>query len=229
MKEMDKNTFLKGISIFKTFSKDEIETLSKLFIEEHYDKDKYIYYEGESNNGLYIVYQGRVKIIKQSFSGRDVIVNIFQPGDIFGIIALLLEGPFPVSAIACEPSIILKMPKSQFINLDKRFSGLTLSIAKTMGMWLLRAHDIMQTMAVEKVEVRIARVLLMLFEEQIPKEKDPISVTRQELADMVGTTVETSIRTISKFKRKGLLTSRRGKIWIKNISALEMITNGEKV
>ncbi|MEK7845388.1 MAG: helix-turn-helix domain-containing protein, partial [Nitrospinota bacterium] len=95
----------------------------------------------------------------------------------------------------------------------------------TMGKRLVTAHEIMQTMAVEKVEIRIAKTLLKLFREQTSEENIPISITRQELADMIGTTVETSIRVLSKFKKKGLIVSQRGKIWIKNLSALETITN----
>src|SRR3989338_8624088 len=115
-------------------------------------------------------------------------------------------------------SIIISLPENEF-------AGLTSSIAKTMGKRLVTAHEIMQTMAVEKVEIRIAKMLLKLFREQTSEENIPISITRQELADMIGTTVETSIRVLSKFKKKGVITSQRGKIWIKNLSALETITN----
>ncbi|MBI4378274.1 MAG: Crp/Fnr family transcriptional regulator [Nitrospinae bacterium] len=229
MREIEKKSFLKGISEFKSFTEEEIEKLSNLFIEEKYDKDKYIWREGEACRYVYFVYKGRIKRIKHSPSGRDIIVDILQPGNIFGLMAFLSEEPFPVSAIACEPSIILKIAIGHFLNLEKKFPGLTSSMAKTLAIRLMKASEIIQTVAVEKVEVRIARVLLKLFNEQTFKGRDPISITRQELADMVGTTVETSIRTISKFKRKGLITSKRGKIWIKNIPALEKITTGENV
>lgn len=227
MWKMDKKSFVKSISIFGSLPQHEIEKLSGLFIEDSYRKDEYIFYEGEQCHWLYIVYRGRVKIIKHSHAGKDVIIDIIPPGEIFGTVALLSEKPFPASAIAGELSAILKLPKEDFRELEKKFPGLTSSIAKTMGRRLITAHEIMQTMAAEKVEVRIARILLKLFKEQTSEGKTPISITRQELADMVGTTVETSIRVLSKFKKKKIITSMRGKIWIKNISALETMIHEE--
>lgn len=224
---MDKKSFLKGLSIFESFPNHEVDKLLGLFVEENYNKDEYIFYEGELCNYLYLVYQGRVKIIKHSSSGKDIIIDIIPPGEIFGAVPLLSGNPFPASAIAGDPSIILKLSKSYYIDLEKKFAGLTSSIAKTMGKRLVTAHEIMQTIAVEKVEIRIAKTLLKLFREQTSEENIPISITRQELADMIGTTVETSIRVLSKFKKKGLITSQRGKIWIKNLSALEKMTNEE--
>lgn len=222
---MDKKSFLKGLSIFESFPNHEIDKLLRLFVEENYNKDEYIFYEGELCNYLYFVYQGRVKIIKHSSSGKDIIIDIIPSGEIFGAVPLLSGNPFPASAIAGKPSIILKLSKNHYLDLEKKFGGLTSSIAKTMGKRLVTAHEIMQTMAVEKVEIRIAKTLLKLFREQTSEENIPIFITRQELADMIGTTVETSIRVLSKFKKKGVITSQRGKIWIKNLSALETITN----
>jgi len=224
---MDKKLFIKNLSIFESLPQHQLHQRLKIFVEENYDKDEYIFYEGEQCRYLYIVYRGRVKIIKHSSSGKDTIIDIIPAGEIFGAVPLLSGTSFPASAVASEPSSILKLSKSHFLDLEKKFSGFSVSIAKTMGRRLISAHEIMQTMAVEKIEIRIARVLLKLFKEQADNGKSPISITRQELADMVGTTVETSIRTLSKFKKDGIIASRRGKIWIKNISALEKMVNEE--
>ncbi|OGW00669.1 MAG: hypothetical protein A2889_05935 [Nitrospinae bacterium RIFCSPLOWO2_01_FULL_39_10] len=224
---MDKNSFLKSLPIFKNLPSNEMENISRMFMEDNYDKDEYIFYEGEKCDWLYIVYHGRVKIIKHSPSGKDVIIDIIPHGEIFGTVALLSGDTFPASAIAGDPTIILKLSKGNFYELEKRFPGVISSIAKTMGKRLVSAHEIMQTMAVEKVDVRIVKALLKLFKEQSSNAEDPISITRQELADMIGTTVETSIRVLSKFEKKGLVTSKRGKIWIKKLSALEKMVHEE--
>src|SRR3990172_7847142 len=197
---MDKNSFLKSLPIFKNIPSHEIENISRMFVEDNYDKDEYIFYEGEKCDWLYIVYHGRVKIIKHSPSGKDVIIDIIPHGEIFGTVALLSGDTFPASAIAGEPARILKLSKGNFYELEKRFQGVITSIAKA---------------------------LLKLFKEQSSNSEDPISITRQELADMIGTTVETSIRVLSRFEKKGLVTSKRGKIWIKKLSALEKMVNEE--
>ena len=224
---MDRTSFLKNLSIFKILPYHEIENLSRIFVEDSYSKDEYIFYEGENCNWLYIVYHGRVKIIKHSPSGKDVIIDIIPHGEIFGTVALLSGDTFPASAIAGELTIILKLSKNNFYELEKRFPDIITSIAKTMGKRLISAHEVMQAMAVEKVDVRIVKALLKLFKEQSPNSEDPISITRQELADIVGTTVETSIRVLSKFEKRGLVKSKRGKIWIKKLPALEKMLHEE--
>jgi CRP/FNR family transcriptional regulator len=224
---MDKNSFLKNLPIFKNIPSHDVENISRMFVEDNYDKDEYIFYEGENCDWLYIVHQGRVKIIKHSPSGKDVIIDIIPPGEIFGTVALLSGDTFPASAIAGEPTVILKLSKGNFYELERRFPGVIASIAKTMGKRLVSAHEIMQTMAVEKVEVRIAKALLKLSKEQSSSAEEPITITRQELADMIGTTVETSIRVLSKFEKKGFVASKRGKIWIKKLSVLEKMVNEE--
>ena len=138
--KMDKKSFLKSLSIFGFLPQQEIEKLSRLFVEDSYGKDEYIFYEGESCEWLYIVYHGRVKIIKHSPSGKDVIIDIIPHGEIFGAVALLSVDTFPASAIAGESTIILKLSKSNFYELEKKFPGVISSIAKTMGKRLVSAH-----------------------------------------------------------------------------------------
>ncbi len=112
---MDRIQVLKKSSFFSSLPDATQNEVSRLFIEEKYEREDYIFFEWDAPEWFYIVREGKIKLVKHSDSGKDVILQIFAPGDMFGEFALFERKPYPTSAQAMEPSTILKLSRKEAI------------------------------------------------------------------------------------------------------------------
>ena len=162
--------------------------------------------------------QGKVKITKLSHDGKEIILELIQPGDLFGAVAVLKDFPYPANAVAMEDSRILKVSRKNLMLILDRFPDLMFNIVQDLGGRLRDSHETTKSIALEKVGSRIAALILKLSEQMGTKTAEGtvlnIKLTKQDIAEMVGTTVETSIRTMSRFKRQGLIKEEGGRIII---------------
>jgi CRP-like cAMP-binding protein len=220
---------LKKIELFKNLSDDELKELDPYLIRESAQKKKEIFTEGDQPEWFYIVSKGKIKITKLSQEGKEIILELISPTDIFGGVAVLRNFPYPANAIAMEDSEVLKISRKNLMRLVDRFPNLMYCIALQLGDRMKSSYDSLKNIALERVEARIAALLLKLSNKVGGKTKEGILIdmrlTKQDVADMVGTTVETSIRTFSKFKKQGLLTDTNGKIIIKDLDGLMALSS----
>lgn len=218
MSEVRKFEIIKGIPIFSSLNEKELKEIYTLFLEDNFEKDEYLFWEGDPSNWLYVVAEGKVRILKHSISGKDIILEILSSGDIFGGVAVLDKKPYPASAQVMEDARILKLSKTNLFKILDRYPTVTLDTVTYMGKRLRDAHEMMRSLAAERVEKRIATILLRLAGKIGVEEPGgirlDINLTRLDLAEMAGTTVETAIRVISKFGKEGLVNSRGKKIVI---------------
>jgi CRP/FNR family transcriptional regulator len=215
---------LKKIDLFKNLSDDELKELEPYLAAVSYGKKENIFSEGEAPEWFYIVLKGKVKVTKLSHEGKEIILEVISPHDIFGGVAVLRNFPYPANAVAMEDSEVLKISRKNLMRLVDRFPNLMYCIALQLGDRMKSSYDSLKNIALERVEARIAALLLKLSN-KVGVETDKgllidMRLTKQDVADMVGTTVETSIRTFSKFKKQGLLTDSNGKIVIKDREGL---------
>lgn len=210
---------LKRSEVFSELSEFEIKEIAPFFEKRSFKKDEYVFMEEDPSEWLYIVANGRVKIVKHSLAGKDVILEIITPGGIFGGVAVLDRRPFPASAQAMESVDVIRIGRRRLFDIMEEYPVLKLSIVKAFSDRLRDAHETLKNIATERVEKRIASLLVKLSEKVGVKEggyrKIDLPLTRQEIADMVGTTVETCIRTMSKFQKQGIVKSSGGRILIK--------------
>jgi CRP-like cAMP-binding protein len=215
---------LKKIDFFKNLSDDELKELEPYHAVVSYKKKETIFSEGEPPEWFYIVVKGKVKVTKLSHEGKEIILEVISPYDIFGGVAVLRNFPYPANAVAMEDSEVLKISRKNLMRLVDRFPNLMYCIALQLGDRMKSSYDSLKNIALERVEARIAALLLKLSNKVgVSTDKGlliDMRLTKQDVADMVGTTVETSIRTFSKFKKQGLLTDSNGKIIIKDREGL---------
>ncbi len=215
---------LKKIDLFKNLSDEELKELEHYLSTALFRKKDDIFTEGDAPEWFYIVLTGKVKVTKISHDGKEIILEIISPYDIFGGVAVLRNFPYPANAVAMEDSEILKISRKNLMRLVDRFPNLMFCIALQLGDRMKSSYDSLKNIALERVEARIAALLLKLGN-KVGVETDAglmidMRLTKQDVADMVGTTVETSIRTFSKFKKEGLVTDSDGKIIIKDREGL---------
>ncbi len=224
------NIFWK-IPMFEFLDGEELDRLHSLCISEKFPKGEYIFLECDSPRNLYVVVQGEVKLLKQTEDGREMIVEMAYPGEIFGEEAIFDGQPYPMTAQALSDVELLSVSRTDFFSFLRDNPDLALEIITELGTRLREAQNTIRALAMERVEWRIARVLLMLSRKAGIVEADGVSIdlplTRQDIADMAATTVETTIRVLSNFKKMGLVETEKGKIILRDKKHLEeMVSEG---
>ena len=204
-------------ALFAPLSEEERAGVARRFSPHQYEKDDYLFWEGEPAEWLVFVTEGQVKMIKHSESGRETILATFGPGQIVGEVGVLVGEIYPATAQALEPTSTLNLRRDDYAELVRRYPDLAWALIQELGYRLQGAHETIRSLAVEKVERRVARVVLRMANtagERLDDGTVRISVplSRQDIADMAGTVIETAIRALSKFQKQGLIETRDGHI-----------------
>jgi CRP-like cAMP-binding protein len=224
------NIFWK-IPMFEFLEAEELDRLYSLCNTERFSKGDYVFLECDQPRNLYMVVKGEVKLLKQTEDGRETIVEMAYPGEIFGEEAIFDGQPYPMTAQALDDLELLSITRTDFFTFMRDNPDLALEIITELGARLREAQNTIRALAMERVEWRIARILLMLSRKAGNVEQDGVSIdlplTRQDIADMAATTVETTIRVLSNFKKLGILDTDKGKIILRDKEHLEeMVSEG---
>lgn len=215
---MDRRDILRRVPMFAALPADALDEISRLFVQTTYRAGEYIFFEGDSAHRLYVVHAGEVKLIKHSESGQDVILRVFAPGEVFGGIAFLAGHRYPASAQAQTDVQVLSMAGEAFRDIVQRHPDVALAVIRVLANRLHDAHEQLRQFAAERVERRLARMLLKLADQVgIPVDEGiriDMPITRQDLAEMTGTTLETVSRIISRWRREGIVQAGREEIII---------------
>jgi len=227
---VDKGDFLGTVSLFRGLGERERKEIQGLFREHRVERDQFLFLEGEAAEYVYIVFEGKVKIVKQASSGKEMILEVFAPGEVFGGATLLLPR-HPASAVCMEPGVVLCLPRADFHALLKRFPPMAFQIIELLRQRLGEAHQVIRGLAGERVETRVARLLFKLADKTgVPGDGGTrlgLQLTRQDVADMVGCTLETVIRILSRWQKEGLIKTEEGIITILNRQELGRLLGPE--
>jgi CRP-like cAMP-binding protein len=218
----NKVEILKRVPIFSSLSDDELDALAKLAVGRNFMPDESIFWEGDAPVWFYIVIEGRVKVIKHSSSGREFIIAFFGPGEMIGEVAVFENQPYPASAQSIAKTRVIGIRQEAFLAFLASRPQVALRIINVLGGRLRDAQTRLRDLAGEKVEQRLASALLRLS----TKLGATLPFTRQEIADMTGTTTETTIRVMSRLKERGILRSTRGQILILDKEKLRLLSEG---
>jgi len=224
---LKKLEIIKRVPFFSDLSEDKLLHISQNFIEREFKKGEYLFWEREPATCLYVIKEGRVKILKHTVEGREVLLEIVTPGETCGA-GLIFSGIQYASAQALENSKVYCLSKADLLELIRTHKNLAENIIIFLGKKLMQAHEMMMGLVWGKVEQRIAALLLGLSEKHGSTVPEGIRInlrlTRQVMADFVGTTVETAIRVMSRFKKEGILTSDSKGIIVKDKERLKELT-----
>ena len=226
---MDRRDILTALPVFAGLSERDWEKVADLFTERQYQKDDYIFLEGEAPEALFVIRSGKIKVLRHSTDGKDVVLRVASPGQLLGTVAVFDGGGYPGTAQAIEECVLLVIARNDCLTLVTRFPVFALSVIADLGNRLRGSAEQIRSLAVERVEQRIARVLLKLGSSagaDLPEGRViEMPLTRQDVADMTGTTVETAIRVMSKFRRNELIRTRRGKVVLVDLDGLQAVAD----
>lgn len=220
---------LKSISVFSTLNPSELKEITPYIQPMSFKKKDVIFSEGDPSEWFYIVTEGKIKITKLSQEGKELILEIIPPLDFFGGLAVIRGFPYPANAIAMDDAQLLRISRSNILRILDRFPSLMYCMAMQLGDRMKESHEALKNIALERVESRIASLLLKLSDKTGKKTGEGIMIdmklTKQDIAEMVGTTVETSIRTMSKLRKLGIIIEKDGRIIITNLDKLKALCN----
>ena len=214
-------------TVFRHLTEDQIKQLNAEKNCKTYKKGSEIYHEGSRTNGLYCINRGVVKIFKTGIDGREQIIYFAKPGDIIGYRSILSGELACSSAKAIEESELCFIPGEMLIHLIKNNGDFALDVLQQSCKELGEANSYITDIAQKTVRERLAEVLIKLKEnfELDENQELQISLTREELANIVGTATESVIRLLSEFKQDKLIDLKGRKIRLLDIKKLEKISN----
>ena len=184
---------------------------------------EHVFFEGDQATFLPIILAGKIKMVRHPEPGKEIIIGMFQAGEIFAIPPAMDGKRFPATAVAIENSSLLMVPRNEFLAMmesSSEFSSLVLN--RMCGILRDRAVTV-QIMASPSAEQRIATVLLRLTGEINGNETKKITHRRQDIAEMAGLSLETTIRTIRKLADKGFLKIIGGRIFVETAEHLRTL------
>lgn len=179
-----------------------------------------VFAEGEKAEFLPMVVTGRIKMVRFPEPGKEIIIGMFGAGEIFAIPPALDGKRFPASAIAMEDSRLLLLPRDRFLVLKDRFPEFSSHILEKMCGLLRERSETIQILATSSAEQRVAATLLKLAGEVPPNGVKKITHRRQDIAEMSGLTIESTIRSIRRMAMNGLFRIVHGKIHISDTEPL---------
>jgi CRP/FNR family transcriptional regulator, nitrogen oxide reductase regulator len=207
---------------FADFSDDVLKEIAELAVAARFKKGEFVFREEDASAFFDIVRSGRVKLFKQSPSGKHFIAYVACENEPLCGVVLFMGTPHFLSAQATDEVTILRVKREDYLSFVKRHPSTTLKIIGILGRMVASNYDRMIDVVGERVEQRVFNVLFMLSN----KFGNTLSFTCEEVADLSGTTTETVIRIMARLKALRILQTSRGKIRILNLAELRNQSRG---
>lgn len=218
---------LKITPVFRRLSPTDRDTVARVATVRHFPRGETIFEQGMPSDAFYTIASGRVKIFKMLPTGKDLILEVFGTGDPLGAVAAYDGRPFPASAVALEDTTCLVIQRPQFFKLLEEHPSLVRGLMLGLTVRLVELTNRLAELTGGRIEPRFARLLLKLAHEMGRLERGgtfiPLPLSRQELADMTGTTIETCIRIMSRWGKQEVVRTERDGFLILDRKALETI------
>lgn len=222
-----RTVFLGSVNIFEDLPTDALRALAGRMITKVVEQDGFVFFQGDRAMAVNLLASGQVKVVRETEDGREVILRLIKPGEIFGGAGGWGEAVYPASAVAIEPSTVLQMTSADFAEAVRAYPEVGMAIIQELARRLRYAESRIQGLQTERVERRIARALLRLVDRTGVQTETGLEIgvplTRQALADLCGTTLSTASRTLSALDRQGIISAGRERVTILKPHALVAI------
>ncbi len=215
-----KTCVTRDASIFSDIPCDALDVINEMIKEYPKKKGEEIYYEGEETKALYILKEGYLKLSKSLEDGRNQVVNILGASQIFGFEAIY-EEEYTESAEMLSNGIICSIQKNTFQAFLEERPDISLKIIKVLNKNLKQAQERIRDLGLKSAQEKLASVLISFpYEEKEGVRLISCPITRQTIADMTGLTVETTIRTLSDFNKRGIIENKKRSISLIDLPSL---------
>lgn len=213
-------SFLSAIDPFRGLPPPELDRLASIAQEITHSKGETVFTEGDDATSVWVLYQGRLEIFKYTSDGKPRAIEIIQPKELFGTLCRLGgEGrAYPCTAVASVDSVSFRIADSVFLEMFHRNPSMVSGVCALCSNRLNMMQELTCS-SQEPVEKRIVRTLFQLSKSH----GNTLPYTKRQIGELSATTVETTIRTLSKFQKKKWIASSRGQIFLKDTAKLEAL------
>jgi len=215
VQDSNKNEFLKKIQLFSSLTDNEIDSLINNVVVKKYKKNEIILYEEDTSEFMYIILWGKVKAVRMTEDGKEIILAVHQSGEFFGEMSLIDGKTTPASVISTEDSLVAVISKKDFYSILMAQNKVTVSLLKIFCSRLRKCWDTIQLLNFNNASQRVKMLFLMLSDEYGRKSPEGltlnIKLTHQDIAEMTGMTRETVTRILDKWQKTGEITVLKDK------------------
>ena len=209
----------------------DLHSISDLFREHGFGPGEVICFAGDPAERLFVVAEGRAKLLSHSLAGKDVLLDILKPGEFFGSLSALGDDVYPETAEAQTQTCVLSIGAEEFRKILESRPGVAIKVLEIVSARLRLAHERLMQLNTLPVEARLASILVVLSG-KFGKRRDvglliEVPLTREDLAAMTGTTTESASRALSQFQKDGLIRSGRQWIALRDVEGLKTIAERE--
>lgn len=221
-----------GVPLFAGMAEAEQHEVLALARSHHYGAATAVFEQGQAAEFFYVLLSGRLRVTQTNAEGQQTVVRMVNPGDLFGIARALRRPDYPGTATAVTDSVALQWPMKDWDRLTEQHPRFAINAMQTMGQRLQEAQARVRELSTEEVERRVAHTVLRLANQGGKKEAEGVRIdfpiSKQDIAEMTGTTLHTVSRILSAWERAGLIEGGRQKLLIREPHRLFLIGEGHQ-
>ncbi len=216
---------LNNTMLFSGLKRDEIALILNHGEVRIYKKNELIFNDGDEARSLLVLLKGRIKIFKLSYDGKEQILHMINPGEVFGEVPMFFGSTYPANAISLEDSIVFSITKGKILDIFGKKPELAFRMMGVLSMRLRQFVTLIEDITLKDVPSRLATYILYLMERQNTKTNIKIDLAKNQLAAMIGTVPETLSRCFNKLKAFGLIEMRSNLIDILDEEGLRELSS----
>ncbi|AJD46132.1 Crp/Fnr family transcriptional regulator [Rhizobium sp. SEMIA 4085] len=221
---------LKSLPLFDRMTDADLDAMVEHAVSRRVAQGDAVFEQGAPAKSFFLLLHGRLKVTQVTADGQQIIVRVVHPGDLFGFARALQRSDYPGTAIAAAESLTLSWPTDLWPQFVEQNPRLAVTAMQTIGQRLEEAHTRIREMSTEEVERRVAHAVLRLSKQAGKQEGDGIRIdfpiSRQDIAEMTGTTLHTVSRILSAWEAKGLVEGGRQKLLVCDYRKLVILADG---
>ncbi|KAB0266840.1 Crp/Fnr family transcriptional regulator [Microvirga brassicacearum] len=223
-------SLVKNLPLFAGLAPADLDEMLQEAQSIRYPKGSSVFQQDEEAHSFFVLLHGHLRVMKLTPDGQQVVVRFVTPGEMFGIAMAMGRATYPATAMAVVDSIALVWPSTIWPRLIAKHPALAVNTLQTVGSRLQDAHTRVVEMSTEQVERRVAHALLRLAQQAGRKVEAGVQIdfpiSRQDVAEMTGTTLHTVSRILSAWEEQGLVEGGRQRIMIREPHKLLLIAEG---
>lgn len=223
-------SLVKNLDLFRAVPDKDLDTVLAIAKSIRVHPGETVFQQGEPADHFFVLLHGHLKVMQTTTEGDQIMVRYVVPGEVFGIAKAMQRPAYPATCAAVEESVVLAWPSSEW---DRFMTGnlqFAANALQTVGQRLHDAHSRIQELSTEEVEQRVARCILRLIDSSGEETEEGIAVnfpiTRQDIAEMTGTTLHTVSRLLSAWRERGLVITGRKRVIVRKVDDLIRLAEG---
>jgi len=225
-------SLISGLPAFAGLDGRDLDAILSWARSSRFAKDSEVFGQDEEAGFFFLLLSGHIRVVRTSPEGHQVIARYITEGELFGIAIAMGRTTYPASAVAAVDCVVLAWPNSAWADLQSRFPAFGTSAYRTIGSRLQETQAQVMEMSTQQVEQRIAHALLRIVSQSGRKTSEGIEIdfpiTRQDIAEMTGTTLHTVSRLLSAWEDQGIVRSGRQKVTVTDPHALMLVAENRR-